>query len=284
MDSETVSQCDNLQPWLAAYALGEAEAAPEVLGHLSLCPRCRNDLRGYRAVAGLLPYDAPESDPSPALRERLIGAVTQAAAAQAQPRGAPQLGAPRSTRARWAWPQLARARWAAYAFAALAVALLGWNISLHNQLAAQTAQISANRQSWQTMIALLNDTSLRWYNVSGAEAQGHFWLSPQGQVACLVAQRLPELPPGQTYQVWLVQGAEPASGGTFDAHNGSGWVLVQAGEPIGSYHSIFVTIEPQGGSALPGGPRVLDGNLTAGASPAIDRAELQNLVRATFSS
>lgn len=282
MTLDPVSECDTLQPWLAAYALGEAEAEPAALEHLAACAQCRRDLREYHAVAGLLPYAAPERDPSPALRERLISAVQQAARTEAQPGTGAQPGAPQPARARRAWPQLSRAGWAAYAFAALVVVLLGWNISLQNRLAAQTAQVSANRQSWQVMISLLNDTSLRWYNVSGAEAQGHFWLSPQAQAACLVAQRLPQLPTGQTYQVWLLHGDEAINGGTFDARNGNGWVLVQASEPLASYQSIFVTIEPDGGSAAPGGPRVLGGNLTNGATPALNRSELEHLVRASF--
>lgn len=274
MDSETVSQCDELQPWLAAYALGEANASPEALGHLALCARCRGDLREYRAVAGLLAYDAPQHDPSPELRARIIGAVERAA--QPRPAAASQ-AAPRAR-----WPRLARPVWAAYAFAALALALLGWNISLQGQLRAQAALITEDRQSWQTMIALLNDTSLHWYAVNGSTARGHFWLTPQGADACLVAQQLVDLPPGQQYQVWLVHGGEQVSGGTFDAHNGNGWVLVRAREPISSYQAMFVTIEPAGGSGAPSGPRVLDGTLSAGAIPATDRSELQKLLWSTF--
>lgn len=266
MESQNTTQCELLQPWLAAYALGEAEAAPAALGHLAVCPRCRSDLREYRSVAGLLPYGQPDHEPAPELRERLLAAVAR----EARPASAAPaiLGVPAGARTTMRRPALSRAGWAAATFAALAVLLLGWNIRLQSQLGQQSAQIVANRQSWQTMIALLNDESLHWYNIGSGAARGHFWSTAQGSVACLVAEDLPELAPGQIFQVWLASDGEQRSGGTFEGRNGNAWLLVEAGEPMASYSTVYVTIEPEGGSAAPSGPRVLDGGLTAGAVPA----------------
>jgi anti-sigma-K factor RskA len=265
MESQNTTQCELLQPWLAAYALGEAEAAPAALGHLSVCPRCRSDLREYRAVAGLLPYGQAEHEPAPELRDRLLAAV----ASEAKPAGA---AAPASAQARGRLalrrPALSRAGWAAATFATIAVLLLGWNIGLQRELSQQSAQIVANRQSWQTMIALLNDESLHWYNIGSGTARGHFWSTAEGSVACLVAEDLPALAPGQVFQVWLAAPGEQRSGGTFEGRNGNAWLLVESDERMANYSTVFVTIEPEGGSAAPSGPRVLDGGLTAGAVPA----------------
>jgi anti-sigma-K factor RskA len=183
---------------------------------------------------------------------------------------------PRPTRQRRDWlpapaPQVRRWSVFAFAFAAL-VALLAWNITLQNQLSAQSAQIASNRQNWQKMIALLNDSAVRWYAVGGETAKGHFWAAPSGQVACLVVQGLPAVAAGQAYQVWLIHGAERTSGGIFDARDGNGWILVQLDEPLANYDSIGVTVEPRPGSAMPTGPPVLRGALAAShASTLSDR-------------
>src|SRR4051812_39238575 len=76
MPAEQSNICDDIQPWLAAYALGDAEegAAP-ARAHLAVCPRCQHDLREYRLVAGMLPFSVPEAAPKPELREQVIAAV-----------------------------------------------------------------------------------------------------------------------------------------------------------------------------------------------------------------
>src|SRR5689334_7753768 len=78
MPPEQSNLCDDIQPWLAAYALGDAEeGAAAARAHLALCPRCQHNLREYRLVAGILPFSAPEAMPQPELREQVIAAVRQ---------------------------------------------------------------------------------------------------------------------------------------------------------------------------------------------------------------
>jgi hypothetical protein len=269
-----------MQPRLAAYALGEVEADVDLLNHLAECPACQRDLRAYVQVARMLPYDAPDIAPPPGLRERILSAVAESAPPAApdplvSPAAVrePARAAPAPARWRWRLPSFRPA----LAFAlALAVALLGWNISLQRQLGAQSAQISANRESWQTMIALLNASNVHWYKIAGGSSTGHVWAIPQGQVACLVAEGLPPIAADQVYQVWLRRGAERTSGGIFDEHYGNGWILIRSSEPLESYDSVGVTVEPRGGSAAPSGPAVLQGTLAVSAAPTI--AEKQQLL------
>src|SRR5262245_45866463 len=269
-------QCDDVQPWLAAYALGEADDDPAARAHLMTCRKCQSDLRQYRSVAGLLPYAAAEATPPAELRERVISAI---AAAAEQPVVAP---AP-SHQAVLSWlrarqPIASRTGWAAVAFALLALVLLFWNVALLRQIDQQGSQLAASRQGWQAMIVLLNDESLQWYTLSGEQAVGHFWATQQGDQACLVARRLPTLAERQVYQVWLARDGEQVSGGTFEARNGDAWIIIRAQEPIASYASVFVTIEPHGGSALPTGRRILNGTLTGGTTAsAADRLALARL-------
>lgn len=278
----TTSLCDDLQPWLAAYALGEADAVPEHLAHLAGCPHCQSALADYRAVAGLLPYAAPDHEPRPALRAQIIANVERAAAEQAVRAPLPARPAGPFVPSRRRRQIFSPAAWAACAFAALAVMMLGWNLSLRSQISDQAAQISFHRQSWQTLVALLNDNTLHWYSVAGEQANGHAWLAEGGDVLCLVAQKLPPLSDGQAYQVWLEGGSNTVSGGIFPARDGNGWVLVQPGGPIDAFQRVFVTVEPAAGSATPSGPAVLSGSLQGNASPAADRSELQKIVAGTF--
>jgi anti-sigma-K factor RskA len=271
MPAEQSNLCDDLQPWLAAYALGDAEAGAAERAHLAICPRCQHDLREYQLVAGLLPYSAPEAAPRPELREQLLAAVVQQAG-EAAP--APR---PASYAAPTARPFKLRRQpsfWAALAFAAMALALLGWNISLRRELERQTALVSLSRQNWQTMVVLLDDKDLSKYSVVADPppppgeyaAHGHFWASPRAQTACLVVQGLPDLRADQVYQVWLVRGGEQTSGGTFEAHNGKAWAFVDSAQPITAYSQLFVTIEPAGGSAQPAGSRVVSGAIAGGTT------------------
>lgn len=276
MPIEQSLQCEEIQPWLAAFALGEADDDAASRAHLAACPSCQHDLSEYRSVASLLPYGAPESAPPEHLRARVLAAIGAEAKLPEPMRATSPAPAAQPPRRRL---PSGRSAWAAYAFALLTCVLLFWNVNLQSQLSDQKADLASDRQSWQTMIALLNDSSLRWYAVAGQQARGHFWTTPQGQQACLVAQSLPALARGQVYQVWLDTGAEQTSVGTFEAHDGNGWVLIQAGEPISAYTRMFVTAEPASGSAKPTGPHVLDGSLTGtGTAGASERWELARLL------
>lgn len=268
-------QCDDIQPWLAAYALGEAYDDPAARVHLAACPKCQGDLREYRSVAGLLPYAATEAAPSAELRERVIAAVSATSGQPAVSAPAPQRqsGLPRL------WPRSSRAGWAAVAFALLSVVLLLWNVTLQRQVERQASQLAASGRGWQSVVLLLNDASVRWYTIAGEQATGHFWATPEGNQACLVAQQLPALAPDQVYQVWLTRPSEVANGGTFEARNGDAWAIIRTQEPLANYATVFVTIEPDGGSATPTGKHVLDGALTSSTTAsAADRLGLAQLL------
>jgi hypothetical protein len=288
MPAEQSNLCDDIQPWLAAYALGDVEeGAAAERAHLAVCPSCQRDLHEYRLVAGILPFSVPESAPPPDLREQVIAAVKRETADSA-PAPRPALPALPNFPARN--PSRRRSLWAALAFAMLALALLGWNISLQRELDNQTELVAQSRQNWQTMIVLLDDEALAKYAVAADPApaagqypaHGHLWASPEAPVACLVVQGLPDLPDDQVYQVWLVRGDQQASGGTFEAHNGKAWAFVRPSEPILGYSELFVTVEPAGGNTWPGGPRVISGKLSGATTAGLaDRQALLGLVANT---
>jgi hypothetical protein len=293
MPAEQSNLCDDIQPWLAAYALGDTEeGAAAARAHLAVCPNCQRNLREYRLVAGMLPYSVPEAAPTPDLREQVIAAVKRQAAEAdptPQPAPAPAPAAPAS-QPPGLLPGFRRRRafWAALAFAALALVLLGWNISLRSELESQTAIVAQSRQNWQTMIVLLDDTDLARFAVAADPlppageyaAHGHLWASPKAELACLVVQGLPDLPSDQVYQIWLVRGNEQSNGGIFEVHGGKAWTFVRPDEPIANYSEMFVTVEPAGGNTWPGGPRVMSSSLSSATTAGFaDRQELLDLLR-----
>lgn len=97
---------------------------------------------------------------------------------------------------------------------------------------------------------------------SAPSAYGMLLAPPEWGVAILVVIGLAPLPPSQVYQVWLVRGDERFSGGTFTVDE-AGWaqLLVQPPEPLISFDTLTVTIEPAQGSLTPKGPLVLAANL-----------------------
>jgi len=89
-------------------------------------------------------------------------------------------------------------------------------------------------------------------------AQGQLIVDPNSQSAVLVIAGLPTLEAGKTYQVWLINGGAPVSAGllTVDA-NGQGVLIVTSQEAIGSFNSLGISIEPEGGSPQPTGEIVV---------------------------
>ncbi|HWQ13867.1 MAG TPA: anti-sigma factor [Roseiflexaceae bacterium] len=251
MSDTSNSLCEELQPRLAAYALGEDTPDDEARHHLEACPACQRAFRDYAAVAGALLFAAPDAVPPPALRERVIAAVAPQA----------RQALPHPTRYR---PRLLPGLRLAFAAAlALLIALLGWNLSLRAQVQAQAALLANSREGWQTTIALLNDPDVQRYPLRSGAASGSLWTTPGSEVACFVVQGLPAIGADRVYQVWLVDGGAPQSAGVFEARNGNGWVILRAGAPVTSYRQVAVTVEPRGGSAAPTGPQVLTGELGA---------------------
>lgn len=256
----TATTCEALQPLLAAYALGEASIDASARAHLLGCRSCQRALHEYAAVARTLTYDVPEAQPSPELRGRLIQAVASEQQAKIATPAAPRptvAPAPRAQRRAGLWGALAAAL-------AIMIALVGWGISLQQQVDRLSAQVQASRDGWQTMIVLMNDPTVQVQRLAGDTASGTFWGAPRGQVACLMVENLPALAEGSVYQVWLRTNGSWVSAGTFPVRPGHEWFMIRPAQAIASYDGVLVTAEPRGGSAAPAGSVLLQGDLTIG--------------------
>ena len=113
---------------------------------------------------------------------------------------------------------------------------------------------------------LLADPNLRLVRLRGlgigSEAEAHALVSSGSQVI-FFASRLPALPQGRAYQLWLIRDSAPAivSAGIFqpDARK-SAVVQFKSVAFTSSISTIAVTDEPEGGSATPTGHKLLIGS------------------------
>jgi anti-sigma-K factor RskA len=136
---------------------------------------------------------------------------------------------------------------------------------LQNEVSSLNQRLEAQSESIDQIIANLPQTdqsniitvSLKGTQVQ-PQAQGQLIADPDSESAVLVISGLPKLEPGKTYQVWLIDGGAPISAGLLSVdENGQGVFIVNSEESIGSFNSLGISIEPDGGSQEPTGDIVV---------------------------
>jgi anti-sigma-K factor RskA len=94
------------------------------------------------------------------------------------------------------------------------------------------------------------------------DAIGLLVISKDGTHGTVVVDRLPVLDETQEYQLWLIKDGQRTSGGVFSVdEDGYGAKWIGSPDPLASYQSFGLTIEPAGGSPAPTGEKVLGGDL-----------------------
>jgi anti-sigma-K factor RskA len=228
----------HVSEWLPAYALGslDDEEVLEVSKHLEACPACQAELRGFSSLTDHLALAAPQVDPPAGLKRRILAGVAGArpAPTKAKPAG---------------WLRL-RPVWG-LAGLVLVVALAAgnvWQWTLLNQ-----AQRRAGATEFQAVAMAATGS------VQGAS--GVLVLDKEGRYGTLVVDNLPDLEKTQQYQLWLIDaGGERTDGGVFSVYSsGYAVVWIHVEQPLNSFASFGVTVEPYGGSPLPTGEKVLAG-------------------------
>ncbi len=206
----------------AAYVLGalERDELQAFRAHLETCPLCRDEVAAFQRVTDTLPLAATQYEPSPELRERVLGAV-RGESPQAAPRPASRWRLPRIELPR---PLLAGALAVVCAFAVVGVVELASSgsggirvIPAHTAIASASAQVQ------------LGDGRSE-----------------------LVVRHMPPPPAGHIYQVWLRQGdAAPAPTNALFSVSSSGAGDVGLPGSLKGVSQVLVTPEPAGGSPAP---------------------------------
>ena len=139
------------------------------------------------------------------------------------------------------------------------------------QLAAQRALAASNEeraQRYDRVVAVLQADQMYVRPLEGTTAApgafGRLYLDPASGAGMMMVRKLPPLPEGRAYQLWLVKSdGQRTSCGLLRRTDiaGNGYTLVQAPVPLTDWQGIGLTEEPAAGSPGPTGTRVLAGSL-----------------------
>ena len=256
-------QIEELLPFYALDTLTDEEREL-VEQYLEEHPDARQQVEEMGKAASALPYGVSPVEPSQRAKESLLARVN----ADAATRVPSIVQAPREPARRVnPFENLFRT----LSLTAAAVAII-WAIFLNiqvarlqNQVSSLNERLEAQSESIDQIIANLPQTSQEnviTVSLKGTEAepqaQGQLIADPDSQAAVLVISGLPRLEPGKTYQVWLIDGGAPVSAGLLSVdENGQGVFIVNSDESIGSFNSLGISIEPEGGSTEPTGDIVV---------------------------
>lgn len=240
-----------------AYVLGALpeDERSEFERYLAAHPERQAEVEALSTVAGLLAYSPREQEPPPELRRRIMDTV-EAEAAQIQEE---QPGDSRRSWLAGLWEGVGVRDLALAGAAALVVGLFSWSMLLQGEVQdlqgrVQGLQAQVQDQSQGPQMIALGGAGTE----QGARAQ---LVTLEGDRAVLVAEDMPPVPEGKTYQIWVIKGDTPRPSGLFDPEGGSIAAVVE--KPVEAADAVAVTVEPEGGSEKPTTDPMLVGEVKA---------------------
>ena len=230
MDAET-------HELIAAYALDALDEADRVRAKevLATSEEAREELRSLTDVAATMATATVGPAPRAELRDRIL------AAARAEPQNVVSLDEPRRSR-------LIPVLGVVAAVAACAALALGiWGVSVSSERDEARSALARERAAARVLAHPATESSL-------TGASGRLVVGADGD-AVLVVSNLPHAPAGKTYQVWVIDGGNPVSGGLFSPAGGTVAIPVDGRVRDGSV--VAVTVEKDGGASAPTGTPVI---------------------------
>lgn len=236
--------CERIRESLEAYALGALDEGDraEVERHLAGCPECRRIADELAEVAATLPHALAAASP---LRppEALARRVFDRVAHEAGGRGA------HGSQRRALRPGLVGL---AAAVVVAVVVSLAWNARLSDAL--------SKERSLRARIATLTDNQAIVLDVvdsretvrvflgppegSTSSAYGKIFTRPDLPYVVVMANRLPQPPPGRAYRVWVTRAGHERALGSL-ALNADGFGLFVRRSAERSYDSARVVLQPR---------------------------------------
>lgn len=251
---------EELLPFYALDALTDEERE-QVEAYLREHPEARQQVEEMGRAVAALPQSVSPVEPSPRTKAALMAHVAVDAKSRASKQE--QVSRPRVTR----WVNIFQA----FGLGAATVAIL-WAVVLNIQLSYLRRQVSMlsealvaqsnaleqiNQQLSQPPASETVTISLKGTDVR-PQAQGQLIADPSKNSAVLVIDGLGQLEPGKTYQVWLIDASGPKSAGFLSVDSkGQAVLIVTSNETIGSFQSLGISVEPEGGSQQPTGDIVV---------------------------
>ena len=238
---------EDYKEMIPARALSALDAAEErVLNeHLDNCSECRKELEEWQATAAALAVVADPAEPSPDVRERILGEVRKDLSASNV--------VPLRSTSRNVWSSFGSL--GAIAAVVVFIALLIGLFVLWQQNRAIKQEL-ANKNDF---IQLVNTPGARVSELKGidlgAGATAKLAHDRTGH-AMLMASKLPNVPAGKAYQLWFIMPNKPPMPGKTFVPDSTGNAVLKddmPGEAVDA--KIFaITVEPAGGSETPTSP------------------------------
>jgi anti-sigma factor RsiW len=232
----------DLHSLAGAYALDALDSPAErdrFARHLSRCPSCAAEVRGFREVATAMAFAVTAEAPA-ALRPQVLAAAARTR--QLPPEVSSHARPPR-TRSTLPWiPWLS----GAVALASIAVAVFFGLAQSHTQ--DELNQARAENQALNVVLSAPHVQVLSQVATSGGTAI--VVLAAERHALAVVTTGLPALPSGKVYQLWLIGTKKTESAGLLPpAKDGQTPAVLATGVVKGD--TLGLTVEPAPGSAQP---------------------------------
>lgn len=229
---------------LPGYALGslDEEEILQVSRHLPVCAVCRQELATYWDAVDELVLSMPMSSPPPGLKNKVLRRAAPPATAPAQP------GRLQPARRWFTWPL-------GLSLGALALVII-LALGLSNLLLwRQVTNLQTRVVDQDMQLVRLGGTP------AAEEARAYLVVFKDESYGTLVVEHAPQLDEQHQYQLWLIEDGKRTSGGVFSVDKqGYAALEIWAKQPLDTFSSFGVTIEPAGGSEGPTGQKILGGD------------------------
>lgn len=261
MDNQTASSsnstiCEEVLKLIPAYAFGAAdpEESRFIEQHLHECPEALAELAAYGEIRDGMLFESPLMTAPSRLQERIAAIPNIDKSAPAAPlKLVERVKKPRTVNFAWA---------AAAAVILLVLSNLYWFTQVRS---VESQQDNVLEEQRDVLAALSNTNAVQTQLISTANtevARGVVWWSPGEQVALLRVDNLLETAQDQEYQLWLIEGDQPTSAGTFRVDEaGTSIFIFEPQAPITGFDVFGITLEPAGGSPAPTTSPILVGEI-----------------------
>ena len=237
-----------------SYVLGALpeEERLEFEQYLVEHPDLQAEIEELSTIVGLLAFSIQEQEPPPELRRRIMDTV------EAETVHPAEVVHPRASRRSWLaglWETVGPRDLALAVAAMVVIGLFSWSMLLQGEVRDLQGRVQSLQSQPQgpQMIALGGAGTEQ-----GARAEV---VTLEGDRAVLVAENMPPVPEGKTYQIWVIKGDTPKPSGLFEPRGDSIAAVVE--NPVKGADAVAVTVEPQGGSKKPTTDPMLVGKVKA---------------------
>ena len=252
---------DELRSLIAPYVLGAVspEETEYVRAHIVACDECRAEADSYAKVVSSLATsvrDGPLPDGfidgvMARAREESQGSAALTAVASAEPMvSATDPASEHAVVSPLVRPRRRVGVLAAAAALLLVAVLAGALIATTIRLADVSSDLDQEREQ---LIALVEEQGGITLDDPAGESVGAMLPTQEGGI--FLVHGLEDAPDERTYQVWLIEGGQPTSAGTFDPSDGVG--TLETDRSLEGVEAVAVTVEPEGGSPAPTSDPVL---------------------------